>query len=379
MGTSSMKNFDLIVVGASFAGLACARTAALRGLRVAVLDRKPDPGAGVRTTGILVKEAADDFDVPAELTRRVRGVRLHAPNGAHTDHWAPGYYFLATDTPNLLRWMADEAARAGAVLQWGMRFTGGEMSENGVVLADLGLKAPLLIGADGAVSAVARAFALDRNRRFLGGVEWELAPDAGLDPRFLHCMLDSELAPGYIAWAVPGVNVIQFGLAARSDTKSEPAKILARYGERLGLRAPKIIGTRSGLIPVGGALKRTSRGPVMLIGDAAGYCSPLTGGGIAAALRLGRRTAQAASDWLDAGGEHPSAVIAREAPSYAVKGLMRRALDLAPPNWVWNATLGTAAFRHLAHAVYFHKRGDHGELPYETPHERALAEDHLQV
>ena len=68
------------------------------------------------------------------------------------------------------------------------------------------------------------------------------------------------------------------------------------------------------------------------------------------ALRLGRRAAQAASDWLDAGGEHPSTVIARESPRYALKGLMRRALDLAPSNWVWNATLGTAAFRHLAHA-----------------------------
>lgn len=42
-----MKNFDLIVVGASFAGLACARTAALRGLKVEVLDRESDPGAAM--------------------------------------------------------------------------------------------------------------------------------------------------------------------------------------------------------------------------------------------------------------------------------------------------------------------------------------------
>lgn len=359
-----MAAYDLIVVGASFAGLACARTAALRGLRVAVLDRKREAGAGVRTTGILVKEAADDVDVPAELTRRVRGIRLHAPNGARTDHWAPGYYFLATDTPNLMRWMADEAVRAGAEIKWGVRFPGGEIAGDGVSLDDLGMKARLLIGADGAASAVARSFSLDRNERFLGGVEWELAPTAGLDPRFLHCMLDSELAPGYIAWAVPGVNVIQFGAAARTDTRVDPAKILARYGERLGIAAPQIIGTRSGLIPVGGALKRTARGPVMLIGDAAGYCSPLTGGGIALALRLGRRAAQAASDWLDAGGEHPSAVIARESPRFLAKGLLRRALDLAPPNWMWNATLGTAAFRHFAHAIYFHRRGEQQDLPH---------------
>lgn len=376
-----MKTYDLIVVGGSFAGLSCARTAALRGLKVAVLDRKPEAGAGVRTTGILVKEAADDVDVPAELTRRVRGVRLHAPNGAHTDHWAPGYYFLATDTPNLMRWMAGEAARAGADLLWDTRFAGGEIAADGVTLENLGVKARLLVGADGAASTVARAFNLDRNEKFLGGVEWEIEPDAGLDSRFLHCMLDSELAPGYIAWAVPGVNVIQFGLAARTDTKSAPAKVFERYGARLGLKVPKILATRSGIIPVGGALKNTARGPVMLIGDAAGYCSPLTGGGIAQAFRLGRRAAQAASDWLDAGGEHPAAVIAREAPNYAVKGLMRRALDLAPPNWVWNMTLGTDAFRRFAHAIYFHRRGEAGELPFETERARArtLAETGAEV
>ena len=74
---SDPRHYDLIIVGASFAGLACARTAALRGLKVAVIERKSDPGDQVRTTGILVKEAAEDTDVPAELTRRIRGVRLY--------------------------------------------------------------------------------------------------------------------------------------------------------------------------------------------------------------------------------------------------------------------------------------------------------------
>ena len=108
------KTFDLVIVGASFAGLSCARTAALRGLSVAVLDKKPEPGARVRTTGILVKEATDDFDVPARLTRKVRGVRLYAPSGRSVDLSAPGYYFQATDTPELLRWMAGEAQLAGS-------------------------------------------------------------------------------------------------------------------------------------------------------------------------------------------------------------------------------------------------------------------------
>lgn len=37
-----IQRYDLIIVGGSFAGLACARTAALKGLKVAVIDAKPE-------------------------------------------------------------------------------------------------------------------------------------------------------------------------------------------------------------------------------------------------------------------------------------------------------------------------------------------------
>ncbi len=360
-----MRNFDLIIVGASFAGLSCARTAALRGLKVAVVERKTDPGAHIHTTGILVKEAAEEADIPAALTRRIRGVRLYAPNGNHTDHWAPGYYFLATDTPALMRWLSDEAARAGAEILHGRRFYGGDVSDGSVKLHDLGLKAPLLIGADGATSAVARAFGLDRNTQFLAGAEWELAPDANLDPRFLHCVLDSAVAPGYIGWAVPGVSSVQLGVAARSPKKPEPGNFLNRYASKLGLKDISTSGTRSGLIPIGGPLKYTARGPIMLIGDAAGHCSPLTGGGITLALRLGRRTAQLAFDWLNAGGEHPARAITREVPRFRTKSLMRAVLDLSPPDWIWNLSVGASPFHHLVRAIYFHRRGSNNELPFE--------------
>jgi len=93
-----IRKYDLVIAGGSFAGLACARTAALKGLKVAVLDGKKEPGARVHTTGIVVKEASDDFDLPARLMRKVRGVRLYAPNDRAVDLHAPGYFFQATDT-----------------------------------------------------------------------------------------------------------------------------------------------------------------------------------------------------------------------------------------------------------------------------------------
>src|SRR3546814_686778 len=75
--------WDVVVVGASFSGAACALAARRAGLRVCVLERKRDPGIRLHTTGIIVGEAAEGTPLglmPAALSRRVEGVRLYAPN-----------------------------------------------------------------------------------------------------------------------------------------------------------------------------------------------------------------------------------------------------------------------------------------------------------
>ena len=126
-------DFDLVIVGASFAGLAAARSAAMRGLKVAVMEAKPEPGARVHTTGILVPEAAEEIDIPYWLTRRVPGVRLYAPNLNSIDLFSPGYAFLTTRTAELLRWLAREAVMAGAKLVCGTRFEGAERTGGGLI------------------------------------------------------------------------------------------------------------------------------------------------------------------------------------------------------------------------------------------------------
>src|SRR5262249_16155468 len=221
-----VQKFDLLIVGGSFAGLACARSAALRGLKVAVLDSKPEPGARVRTTGIVVKEASDEFDLPAQLMRKVHGVRLYAPDNRALDLSAPGYFFQATDMPGLMRWMAEEASRAGAVLMYGRKFETGAEHAQGVTLGDI--EARFVVGADGARSRVAEAFGLGLNRGFLAGLEIECEPLAAVDDRFLHCFADSRIAPGYIAWMVPGMGATQIGVAASRPHRPDLGGLLRR-------------------------------------------------------------------------------------------------------------------------------------------------------
>lgn len=357
--------YDLVIVGASFAGLACAKAAALRGLKTLVLERKADAGARVATTGILVKEAADEIDLPLHLTRKVRGARLYAPSLKSVDLFAPGYYFLATDTPALMRHLAEDAARAGAELRFGARFTGAAREGGFIAIAGTEARARFLVGADGAKSRVAEAFRLGRNRRFLVGLEAEFE---GLEPPadVLQCFIDSRLAPGYLGWAVPGVGVTQVGLAVSAHRKPDWASFARHVGALLGLRADKAVARRSGLIPAGGLVHPFSAPQVLLVGDAAGLVSPLTGGGIRLAHHFGRRAGQVIADYLlDKGGE-PGAVMAREYPRFSVKGALRALMEFVPPNWLIEKTLFTGPALALAQQIYFHRRRVPGE-PWHEP------------
>src|SRR5687768_2496475 len=109
-----MQQADVIIAGGGFAGLACAKALAENGIATILLERKKAAGIGMHTTGIIVKECADEFAVPDHLVRKVTDVRLFAPSLRHIDLKSSDYFFLTTDTPNLMRFFSDEAEKAGA-------------------------------------------------------------------------------------------------------------------------------------------------------------------------------------------------------------------------------------------------------------------------
>jgi len=352
--------YDLVIIGASFAGLAAAKTAAMRGLKVAVLDAKPGPEHRVATTGILVQEAAEEFDVPHSLTRRVHGVRLYAPNLKHVDLFAPGSFFLTTEPGRLLNWLALEAMRAGAHLLWRQPFTGAERQGGIFTFSGINISARHILGADGARSAVARHFGLGRNRHFLAAIEAQFDDLEGADTRFLHCFLDSGIAPGHIAWVVPGPSAFHAGLAAAPGRRPHLKAFLKKSEPIFGFANAKAIGHTRGHIPCGGLVTPWAIPGVMLIGDAAGMASPVTGGGIRYALRFGRRSAQLVADHLLHFGPPPEIALARELPGFAVDHVLRAGLNLAPPHMLLSAAFGTPAIRWLARHIYFRSRGGQG-------------------
>jgi flavin-dependent dehydrogenase len=360
---------DLVVVGAGFAGLACARRAALAGLSVVLLEKKHSAGARLHTTGMIVKDAVDSIrwlrDVPGELVRPIEGVRLYAPNLRHVALRAPGYYFWATDATGLLDWMVGSVRAAGAQVRFGALFTGAQRAaddscwlvplENGETL-----QARYIVGADGPHSRVAKALGLSQNRHFLFGVEHEYA-QAELEPNYLHCFLDAKLAPGYIGWAFAGVGATQIGLARKLTPGHRQGRLdldaflhktaghVKPHGQPLSIRA--------GMIPCGGLLPEIARPGAILIGDAAGLVSPATAGGIHAALGWGEQAGQAVADHLQGREGDPAQWLPARFPTFRAKRALRRFFEVTQTDWMYNQMLATRPMRRVAEWVYFHAKG----------------------
>lgn len=356
---------DCTIVGASFAGLACATALAHAGMRVTVLERKADAGEKLHTTGIIVKDAVDQIALldrlPSELIRRVTGVRLYAPNMKHVDLAAPGYYFLSTDTPEVMRWLAARAAQAGARILYRTPFTEAKRVQSGFELGELG-STRFLVGADGPNSKVARALGLGQSSQFLFGIEHEYPGVELARPDMLHCFVDRRLAPGYIGWIVAAPGAVQVGLAQRLRQPRQPAadamdEFLHKIAPIIDLRTVRAASVRAGMIPCGGIVRPVAARRVLLVGDAAGMVSPVTAGGIHNALKHGFAAGHAIADYLNGKRDDPSGWFVTSYPTFTAKRLLRFLFDRFQSDALFNLLLHTKAIRTAASIVYFHHKG----------------------
>ena len=353
-----MKAYDLIIVGAGFAGLACAEAASRHNLKTLVLERKHDLGRHIQTTGILVREIADAWNVPQRLTRKISGVRLYSPSLDWLDLASPGYYFLATDTPALMRWQVRQAEAAGAKISLDSAYHSSRYVNGRHYLEPGDLRCRYLVGCDGARSKVARNYHLGKNRHFLIGVEAIYERVVDMDQDKLHVFLDSELAPGYIGWVVPGVHGLQVGLAAKFPVAPRLQDFIRKIAPLVNLQHLQPVSHRAGVIPCGGPVRNWSDGNVMLLGDAAGMVSPLTAGGIHPAVRSGRIAGEAIAHFLDHGGVQPGQALRGTIPHAFFKKTLRSLCNhITIPNAFLDAMVKTPVCRFLAQTVFFHQRG----------------------
>jgi flavin-dependent dehydrogenase len=324
-----MRSFDVVIIGAGLAGLQCARLLSQHGAKILLVDRKEDLTKGVHTTGIFVRKTLEDFDFPAgTLGRPVRNVTLYSPRlkalelASDTDEFRVGKMgalyeaYLQDCITNGVEFAAGTryvSARANSknpesIVGGLLRQEKAEDIGTIIALEKNGeryeVAARVLVGADGVSSRVAKDLGLEENKEWIVGYE-EVYRGRQLDgePR-LHCFLDSELAPGYLAWITNDGEEIHIGVGGY-PAGFNPREALKMFKKRVGEgfidldKTP--VESRGGRIPVGGVLRRIANRQGLLIGDAAGAVSPLTAGGLDPCLRLSAMAASIIRERLASG------------------------------------------------------------------------------
>lgn len=355
---------DILIAGAGLAGLHLARLLATRGFRVALADRKESLAAPVHTTGIFVRKTWEDFPLPDEqLGPGIREVILYSPARRTITLTAQQDEFRIGRMSWLYLYLLEQATRAG--VQWlpGTRVVALDAIERRGKRERV--EARYIVGADGARSQIAQHLGLDRNTELLTGIE-EVVP--AIDPRpSLHCFLDPRLAPGYIAWIANDGHEAHIGTAGYRD-RFDPASALAALCASLPFEIGRAHERRGGLIPVNGILRRIANERGLLIGDAAGAVSPLTAGGLDAALRLTSFAADVITAYLESG----DARVLREYTGerfrsrFMTRRWMRGAIRATATPIISElacALMRTPPVKALASHVFFSRGGSFPEVP----------------
>ncbi|MES2844095.1 MAG: geranylgeranyl diphosphate reductase [Pseudomonadota bacterium] len=301
--------YDVFVVGGGPSGATAAEDLARAGYRVALLDRagriKPCGGA-------IPPRAIADFAIPDEMiVAKIRTARMISPTGRHVDIPIEGGFVGMVDREHFDEFLRVRAAKAGADRLTGTwlrieRDAGGThvIWRDKTSGAERRARARLVIGADGARSAVARAEVPggDTIPYVIAYHEIIKAPPANANYNPLRCdvIYDGRISPDFYGWVFPHGAQASVGMGTGLDgvdLKQATADLRAASG----LAGCETIRREGAPIPLK-PLDRWDNGrDVVLAGDAAGVVAPSSGEGIFYAMAGGRVAATAAQAALASG------------------------------------------------------------------------------
>ncbi|MDK2833772.1 MAG: digeranylgeranylglycerophospholipid reductase [Methanolobus sp.] len=296
--------YDVIVVGAGPAGSIAAKTAAMKGLNVLMIEKRQEIGDPVRCAEGVSKVWLRKHIEPDHrwICADVKGSRIFSPDGTMiemAEEIAGGEVGYVLERKTFDRALAYESAKAGAEVMVKTRATG-LIIENGFVrgvrLMHLGeekdVRSKLVIGADGVESKVGRWAGIDTSLKpaDLETCAQFLMGGTGIDQNYCYFFLGNEIAPGGYIWVFPkGKDLanVGIGILGSKSGKKHAIDYLKEFVEQK-FPSAKILEIDVGGVPVSGSIERTIANGLMLVGDAARQSDPITGGGIITAMEAGK-------------------------------------------------------------------------------------------
>ena len=317
------EEYDVVVIGAGPGGSVAARELAKRGRSVLLLEKRKKIGYPVRcgeaSTNLSDLESYGPIDEDCSETI-INGIYIYGPAGVNIEVPKPGMGLMLNREKfdPLLAHLAENdgvelvtLARAESVSDVMGKEPNGYRTVR--VVEGLGdaartseVRAKMVISAEGVEARIGRSLGLkclQAPTMTCTGVDIQVE---GLltKPDYLTFWQGHDfINDGYI-WSFPKQksNVTNFGAGFLFGGKHEK-NILETTQEWLdklfpGSKLNKVVG---GLVPVSSTLKSYILDRFALVGDAAHHTNPLTGGGIAAAMRAGRYCANTVHQGLECG------------------------------------------------------------------------------
>lgn len=298
-----MQRFDIIVIGAGPAGSAAATWAARNGASVALLDKASFPRnklcGGLFTERSLsyYREIFDpEFDFSGVVTRHEIEFWHDGARLAKLEDIPPMHLTMRLDLDNRLY---SYAIKAGAADFTGRPVTAVDGSS--VTFRDgETLTGSILIGADGVNSVLARhLFGAPFSKQTIGfGLEIEASPEEQA-PADQPLRIDFAAATWGYGWSFPKHGSTTVGVGGLLEPNPDMKGHFSAYLTELGLD-PDGKKFKGHYLPFGDFRKTPGRDNVLLAGDAAGLVDPITGEGIAFAMKSGQLAAIAALEALEA-------------------------------------------------------------------------------
>lgn len=294
-----MKLWDVLVVGGGPAGSRAAEVMARSGLEVLVIDRKKEIGSPNHCGEGLSEDCLMEIGVGPEadwIVHEVEGSRIHFPNGTWIDFPKRGF---SVRRPELDRFLAARASRAGAVIRTGIRVRGVEDQQGAWTLRSSSgpILGRVLVGAGGALCPVAQHFGQRSPRisacQFKVPAKEIMGDDAG---NRLHFFQDENYRGGY-AWAFHRGDELAVGAGG----VGRPMAMVEHLCRKLGIDSGTRRIVEGGPIPFLERPLEVVHERALLCGDAGGFIHPLTKGGIHGAVWSGRLAGETIVDAFEHG------------------------------------------------------------------------------